>query len=110
MASLLFWCLIIIVAYTANLTSFLVNRDYVKFDNFEAVVSGGYAICISGYSVVQLDLQEEYPTVNFRQKETELEIFKELIKESARLVLSIFLSLKNVQKIRNIIQAATWNG
>ena len=95
--SLLFWVLIIITAYTANLTVFLVNRNYiVTVNDFEDVIHHNFPVCLwrgkfllillipcTALSYLQFtgggpetQLQEVYPNVNYVPKESELEIFQ----------------------------------
>ena len=41
-ASMIFWSLLIVTCYVASLTSFLVNRNYVKIENFEELMNKEY--------------------------------------------------------------------
>ena len=78
-ASMIFWSLLIVTCYVASLTSFLVNRNYVKIENFEELMNKEYQeyyVCVPRYSAGSILMQTAYPTVNYIRKESELDIFE----------------------------------
>ena len=57
--SLLFWCLVIITAYTANLTVFLVNKNFViTIDDFEDVLHNNFQVCLWRGGGPEIQFQE----------------------------------------------------
>ena len=57
--SLLFWCLVIVTAYTANLTAFVVNKNYVvTIDDFGDVLYHNFPVCLDRKGAQFIQLRE----------------------------------------------------
>lgn len=81
LVSMSFLSLILVAAYTANLASFLVNKNSKQsIDTFDNVIGYKYGVCVYKGSYNTVSIQQKYPQAKYVEKESALELYQGLIK------------------------------